>query len=106
MGEYQIAAVIILQVSWEDQQRMRRVGQLDCGKRQYLSPLQLQNLPDETVNELFKENLVNQDSDLLEFGSAEFGAGDARQDAERAAEIICRSGKFEIVQIDRTIPCS
>ena len=108
MGSFKIVEVIIRDLPWEDKARMQRAGQFDCGKRQYLLPVFVQKLPEPVIDALFRENLINQDSDILEFGSAEFGmSGDPRQDANRALDIICQMApQFSKGFIDRTIPCS
>ena len=106
MGTFKIVVIIMRDLSWDEQRRFRASGQIDCGKRQFLSPLQVPQLPEDVVNRLFSENLCSQDSDLLEYGSAEFGNGDAKQDAHRALQIICQMApQFYESAIDRTIPC-
>jgi hypothetical protein len=106
MGAYKIVVVVQRTLSWTEMQRIRASGQLDCGKRQYLSPLQVSNLPGPVIDKLFELNLIDQDTDVLEFGSAMFGTGDAKADAQRCAEVIAQMAPFELILIDRTIPCS
>lgn len=100
-GNFRLVRVIIQELPPLQLQRMRQCGQLDCGKRQACPTVQVSHLKSTTVDKLFEANLIDQDTELLQFLGPE-----SKQDAEQAAKILLSTDpRFKITTINREIPC-
>lgn len=101
MGNFRVSQVLIVDLPIQQMERMRAAGQLDCGKRQRISPVKIAELPEAVTSQLYAEERISLDDDELRFEGAE-----ARREAEEAFAIMQRlaPGRYAAVSIDRTIP--
>lgn len=103
-NKFSVIEIHLRELSRQVMDTMRFSGQIDCGKRQILIPLQVEALHQKTRDALAKAEL-----DLGEGAISYFGP-ESRQEAERAAAIIAReetaNGRpTKVGAIDRDIPC-
>jgi hypothetical protein len=113
LGNWDVKQVIVQPLSIFEMARLRKYGQVDCGKRQRWAEVAISKLPGKVVEKLFARNLLTAEMDFLHFGAGQMCMGlpmspepnETKATAMAVANAIAELDQgYEVVQIDRSIP--
>jgi hypothetical protein len=99
-GNFSVCQVVVVDLPPDHVARFRSQGQIDCGRRQRISPLPIAAIPPVVVDKLYADQLLDPDMDDLRYSGPE-----SQQAAQQVAAVLVASGQFDLVGVNREIPC-